>query len=75
MNLEDLGLVPTDAMLDELKKRFDHLVFAGTKIGGAGRNDEEHRIWHGHTVYCAGLAVGLVRFVQDGEYHEDVEPD
>lgn len=67
MNPDDLGLMPVEALITALEQRFDHFVFSGIKLGGEGRNDLEHRRYHGHSVYCAGLAVGLVRYIQDEE--------
>ena len=35
--MPNLDLVPTEGLLQALKRRFDHMVFAGSKnMGGAG---------------------------------------
>ena len=66
----DLDLVPTDEMVEELKSRFDHLIFAAMRITGT-TVDEEHTSWHGHAVWCQGLAVGMIRVIQDWDRERD----
>lgn len=51
----DLELVETNALLDELLKRFDHVVFVGLK----GHTVEKQKMAarsYGNPFTCAGLA-------------------
>jgi len=60
----DLSLVPTDDLLDTLRQRFDHLIFAGVLITGTSV-DQHMESWHGHAVWCQGLATDIIRTIQD----------
>lgn len=65
MNLEDLGLVPIDALIDELKKRFDYMVLSGMRTRGENRDDEHRHSWKGNVVMCQGLVTDAIRTMQD----------
>jgi hypothetical protein len=56
--MSDLSLVTTDSLLEELERRFDDMVFAGTVNR---TNDRQFRqsFWNGCSLPCAGLAAEL----------------
>ena len=69
----ELGLVPTDDLIEALKARFDHMIFAGVQVRGTDVN--AHReAWNGHVVWCAGMATDLIRAMQDWA-REDYDDD
>jgi len=41
--MTDLDLVPTEDLLKALKRRFDHMVFAGIKNMGGGQGEDSAR--------------------------------
>lgn len=53
--MNDLELVSTDDLLDEIMKRFDHVVFIGRK-DGAEEPNVYHRRWAGDYHTCIGLS-------------------
>lgn len=55
---EILELVPRDALLDELARRFETVVFGGYRTNGDGTGD--HMLWYsGHPFVAEGLAHAL----------------
>ncbi len=40
MSMTDLDLVPTEDLLKALRRRFDHMVFAGIKNMGGGQGED-----------------------------------
>ena len=67
--MDDLSLLSTDDLLDALKARFDHMIFAGIRLTGHAR-DEQQTAWNGHYLWCQGLATTLIRDLQDAERSE-----
>jgi hypothetical protein len=73
--LDDLGLVETEALLEELFKRFDHVIFAATREHEA--DSQAHAgMYQGCPFTCAGLAAYIAkRTLNDWEGDcNDVEP-
>lgn len=71
----DLELVETSELLDELLRRFDHVVFAGLKEMDSGRYANSSR-WKGCHFTCSGAAQMLSERVIR-EWHasaEDAQP-
>ncbi len=54
-HLMDLETVSTDELVDELQKRFDHVVFAAVKEMDQVHDASDVR-WKGSRLTCAGLA-------------------
>jgi len=68
----DLELASTNALIEELFKRFDTVVFAGCQL----RTDDEqqmHRHWQGNHIACVGLAEFIKVKVID-ELEDALEP-
>jgi hypothetical protein len=68
----DLSLVPTADLIDALKARFSHMIFAGIQVSGHA-SDEQNQAWTGHALFCQGLAMGLIRELQDWERDPETE--
>jgi hypothetical protein len=69
--MSDLSLVPTDDLVDALRKRFDVFIFAGLQRGEKPGKDVERQAWDGHALWAQGLAAELIRRIQDWERDED----
>ena len=54
MNEHDMSLIPTQEVLNELKNRFEHMVFKGQRKENDGRSVAMYD-WHGEHVLCLGL--------------------
>lgn len=69
MNLE---LIETDALIDELMRRFDHAVFAGMKVK---EHESNYERWAktGNLRTCQGLAFGIIARSEDVR-REHTEP-
>lgn len=55
---DELGLVPTEKLIEELSRRYDDIVFAGSRC----RNKEDvalKRYYNGAFLACAGLCETL----------------
>lgn len=61
MNNETIQLIPTDALIKELIRRFDHAVFTG-RIDRPDASIRSRR-WKGDADICAGLAAGCFTFI------------
>lgn len=62
----DLSLIPTDDLIDALKRRYDCLVVAGTLATGTPLN-RDYIAWEGDAIMCQGLACEAIRQIQDYE--------
>lgn len=62
MNLE---LIETQALIDELLRRFEHAVFAGMKVNDASEAQYETYQQVGNARTCQGLAFGLIARCED----------
>lgn len=73
---EDLELITTEALLDEIMRRFEHGVFAGMNVtvdnqDGTGDNCAQY-VWKGCSLTCAGLAAEVQsRILSDRYSRED----
>lgn len=76
MNLE---MAATSELIEELKSRFDYLVFSGMRVQGSDTQissglkcDETMFTWKGYSTFCIGMAAGLMRHIhnweEDGEH-------
>lgn len=64
--MSDLSLVPTNDMVEEIKRRFNYVIVAAIKeLGPATGQQECLTDWKGHVVFCAGIATDLIRDMQD----------
>ena len=63
----DLSLVPTNDLVDALRKRFDVFIFSGLQRNEKPGRDVERRAWEGNAIWCQGLATELIRGLQDWE--------
>lgn len=73
----DLELISTDALLDELAARCDHMVVACLMERTDDGEQELRRLWRGNTHTCIGLAVDVQERVLSRwrETEEPVEGD
>ena len=55
---QDLELVSTDDLLDEVIRRFETCIFAALKVEQSNMETEEY-CWFGHSLACAGLTANL----------------
>jgi hypothetical protein len=69
----DLSLIPTDDLVDALKARFDYLILSALQVTGGARADDHLFVWNGHSIMCVGLAMDMVRSIQDWTL-EDIHP-
>ena len=68
MSDANLCLVDTESLLDEIGKRFDALIFAGSKFGIKGNRSEFIAMsYRGNELYCLGLAMDLVHDILHGK--------
>lgn len=69
---EDLSLVSLDALIEEVRSRFDSLLLIGTAIG-------ETQTWQtafkGSTTEVCGLSVVAQRVVMDANQVHKVDPE
>lgn len=73
---EDLGLVQTSDLINELLGRYQHAVFAGIALMTTdGDFGVQHirRKWKGNNVTCQGLCWTLANAC-DGDLNETSEP-
>ncbi len=58
----EITLIQTQALIDELLNRFDHIVISGIIDGG----DHYKEVWRhkGNSRTCQGLATGLTFQIQ-----------
>lgn len=58
--MEDIKLIPTKDLIEELKNRFEVMVFAGFQTNVYMKNDVVYRrSWKGEHVHCLGLCANL----------------
>lgn len=75
MELNNLSLIPTDELLEEVASRYDWVIFMGRKIKIGANDWETKRRWKGD-VYCyVGLADNMADFLnqqiaQNEETHD-----
>ena len=55
----DLSLVTTEAILDEIRKRFDHVLLAGI-VNHDSENDQSVEMWEGNPAVVIGLGSRIV---------------
>ena len=58
MTPEEVALVPTDDLVDALRRRFDHIIVAWCMDETESHIRSSH-YWHGNAFACVGLAVEL----------------
>ena len=56
MSDHDMSLIPTQDVLNELKGRFEHMVFKGQRKENSGRSVAMFD-WHGEHAICLGLCA------------------
>ena len=59
----DLAFFSTEDLVDELVKRFDHVIFAGLKVQGDELPYIIHRRQEGNHLTCIGLATSLATYL------------
>lgn len=70
----NMELIPTDDLITEILKRFDHAVFMGIQCRGGENNDIYNiRRWRGNSYTCCGLSESLKRSILN-EYEDNEEP-
>ncbi len=53
---EEIGLIPTDDLIKELEKRFEHMIFAGIRVGyESSERTRTKRYFNGNYATCSGL--------------------
>jgi len=76
--MQDLKLLETDALLNELNSRFDHLVFVGLKTLTLDTSELNRilikRFWDGNSHTCVGLCEDLARRILRDYEDEEFEP-
>lgn len=60
----NLKLVSTKLILDELTKRFDHMIFSGVTFR-TNRIGATRKVFSGEMYTCAGLANNLIHFLMN----------
>lgn len=70
--MSELELVPTDALVAELFRRYDVALFAGLKLGTRAGVHEYHRRWLGNVHTVAGLAQDVAMTAIVGLHREAV---
>lgn len=61
---EDIKLVPTKDLVEELKTRFEVMVFAGLQTNVYVAKDTVYRrSWKGEHIYCLGLCNNLQYYI------------
>ena len=67
--MPDLSLVSAVDLLEELNHRYDHVIFSGMMNRSVvGPKKEGHTSYHTTTndpLYCIGMAMDLIRDIQD----------
>jgi len=59
----DLSLVTTAELLSVLEARFDRVIFMAEQ--DQGEKTENQQTWKGHVDTCSGMALSLIRDMQD----------
>ncbi len=61
---EDIKLIPTPDLIEELKNRFESMVFAGFQTSVYIKNDAVYRrSWKGEHIHCLGLCNNLQYYI------------
>lgn len=73
--MNDLSLIETDTLINELSKRFDASIFMGIQHKVAGLNESKidnyvHR-WFGGHANCLGLVILLKQFISE-TFHKQI---
>jgi hypothetical protein len=69
-----LALAPTDALIAELSRRYEHLIFAGYKarpVEGLPTNAIRTWRFQGMPEICQGLACMIIRITGDFQREHD----
>ena len=70
----DLSLVSTHDLLNEITKRYDHIVISGLQLGyEASGLDYKTRRWKGQPEICVGLAQRMASVVHEQADSEEDE--
>lgn len=70
----NLALVETDALINELKSRYDFMVFMGRKITGPGLWQVKRRV-HGDEFVCLGLCDNLKTYINRTIWDSEIPND
>lgn len=74
--MNDIKLLPTDDLINELLERFDHALFTGMQININSQG--EHitvRKWKGNYATTAGLASQVIHRINNVAYEEGRDAD
>ncbi len=64
--MDELGIIPTEDLIQELGKRFEHWVFAGIQTGYEGHDKARtKRHFDGNMATCAGLCTLLQTMIAE----------
>ncbi len=72
MIYKELEVCPTKELINELQKRFEHMVFVGRKKSKSVGNDYIQR-WNGDLVTCIGLCSMVKLSVLD-DLNDQMKP-
>ncbi len=68
--MDGLSVVPTDDLIEELKKRFDHTIFFGLRAVSVEKNGtlnwETKRRHSGNGFMCLGLCDNMKAYINGG---------
>lgn len=63
---EDTKLIPTKELIEELKNRFESMVFAGFQTNVYVTKDAVYRrSWKGEHIHCLGLCNNLQYYINE----------
>lgn len=62
--MSDLEFVTTDELIEELRRRYDNLIFCGSKAM-TDSLDATDVFWHGCLMHCSGLCQWGVYRLQE----------
>lgn len=72
MSETDLSLVPTDDLIQELRRRVDHMIVSYMQVAIDGPDSfTTTRLFHGNRITCQGLAMETIRTIQEDMRKED----
>jgi len=73
--MDNLQLIPTQQLIDELSSRFDHFIATGIHLLGKTKMDEVYRYYKGNTYLCLGLCEDIKGYIMNDQDAEDIDDE
>jgi len=74
MTGNDIELIPTVALINELMRRHEHSIFAGVQTNVGGQNNRlTARHYSGDWAYCSGLCNEIINVINNDRTEGEVD--